>query len=195
MSKDVYKEIDFKKPIHTFVFQCAPVIAGLKPSNLLIIKKKMRRGAYKIAELCFLKVFVLYEDSEKLYLLVYNPAMLNKIMRTDENLYFLNSRGYDTEDLLSLLSQIAEKYGDYMQEKDDFPHELGILFGYPLRDVYRYMQTHGQGFILNGYWKVYSKPEEAKETFRRYDEVTEDMMKSLFAFENFNDIVKKYSAA
>ena len=195
MSKDVYQEIDFEKLIHTFVFQCAPVITGIKPSNLLIVYKRMRRGAHKIAELSHLCVFELYEDSEKLYLLIYNPVLLNRMMRDKDILRFLKLQGHDTDDINTLLGQIALKYRYYMTEKHSFPHEIGILFGYPLSDVCHYMKSHGQSFILNGYWKVYSKPEKAKETFQRYDEVTENMMRSLLAGENFNDIVQKYSPA
>ena len=49
--------------------------------------------------------------------------------------------------------------------KQSFPHEIGVILGYPLEDVKGYMENGGQKCLLNGYWKVYNNPEEAKRKF------------------------------
>ena len=50
-----------------------------------------------------------------------------------------------------------------------FPHELGLLLGYPAEDVRGFMGIGHKKCLYTGYWKVYEKPEEKIALFSEYD--------------------------
>ena len=50
-----------------------------------------------------------------------------------------------------------------------FPHELGLLLGYPAEDVRGFMGIGYKKCLYTGYWKVYEKAEEKIALFSEYD--------------------------
>lgn len=47
-----------------------------------------------------------------------------------------------------------------------FPHEVGVVLGYPLSDVVAFIARHGQGALASGVWKAYGDPEGARACWR-----------------------------
>lgn len=43
----------------------------------------------------------------------------------------------------------------YQTIQEDFPHEMGILLGYPVEDVEGFIINNGKNELYTGYWKVY----------------------------------------
>ena len=56
-----------------------------------------------------------------------------------------------------------------MNTKRKFPHELGLLLGYPPDDVIGFIKNKGKNYLWIGYWKVYSDLDSALRTFERFD--------------------------
>ena len=56
-----------------------------------------------------------------------------------------------------------------MQYNKDFPHEIGIFLGYPLMDIYGFINNYGKNSLYTGYWKVYHNKKEAIKTFESYN--------------------------
>ena len=46
-----------------------------------------------------------------------------------------------------------------------FPHEIGVLLGYPAEDVKGFVVNEGKNYLYSGYWKVYGDLSEAKQLF------------------------------
>ncbi len=195
MSKEVYENLDLRNSlVHSFVFQCAPVLSAHKVSNLFIIRKnRLRRSAALIAS-CGLNFFILYSFNDRYVLFVYRRAALKRYLDRPENKAFLEAFGYGNMDENRTLEKLSRRYTLHMESDAQFPHELGLFLGYPLQDVYSYIIHNGKGFIFNGYWKVYSRPEEAKKTFEMFDRVTEEMLSRAISGENLPDIIKNYAA-
>lgn len=42
-----------------------------------------------------------------------------------------------------------------MNGEQQFPHEMGLLLGYPIEDVVGFMEHSGKEYLYSGYWKVY----------------------------------------
>ncbi len=204
MQIELYKAMDCANFEHNFIYQCAPVIAGVKVSNLLGVKTKLSAAAAAAARISGLESFDLCESEcrcwgcKKSMILIYSEKKLLKQLFKHENNEFLNTRGIlsyneyiESEFLYAkpsvkgylhyVLSEISRRYHSYEDGKAEFPHEIGVILGYPLEDVKGYMENGGQKCLLNGYWKVYNNPEEAKRKFEIYDEVTESLMKSLLS--------------
>ncbi len=49
----------------------------------------------------------------------------------------------------------------------EFPHEIGLVLGYPPADVSGFIRHKGANFLACGGWKAYSDPEAALRTFQR----------------------------
>ena len=153
--------------------QCAPLLAGLKPSNLLIIPMGMeavlrhslrgtRIAMYLLSEYDGKQVFLLYKVNE---LIVYLTEQSVQRLLLD--------LGYEGGELYSLLQRVSKKYTAHKQEKEAFPHELGLLLGYPAVDVKGFMEQGGKNFLYSGYWKVYGNVRETVLLFKEFGRAKE----------------------
>lgn len=153
-------------------FQCGPVLLGVKPSNLLIIEAQYAVTARQLLKGSGVEVRSLfYRPGQKIILLVYRKDLLEEVLEPEENRAFLRGAGYQDKDLPQILEGLQERYRQYMEHKEGFPHELGLLLGYPLEDVKGFILHKGEGFLCSGYWKVYGDVKKAQQTFRLYDTV------------------------
>ena len=73
-------------------------------------------------------------------------------------------------DLEETLNRIADAYQDHMNGKRGFPHEIGLVLGYPPVDVEGFIEKEGRDFLYSGYWKVYGNLEDTLKTFEAYDQ-------------------------
>ena len=44
-----------------------------------------------------------------------------------------------------------KRYACYMEEKGAFPHEIGLLLGYPVEDVLGFIRHQGKNYLYTGY--------------------------------------------
>ncbi len=135
--------------------QCAPVLAGVKPSNLFIVEKGNQSGLSHVLKGTQLHRILLYTSEEKDYWLLYEPEELGRLMDKAENAAYLRDCGYEHPEVDAVLARLSERFCRYKRTKQDFPHEMGVLFGYPLKDVKGFVENRGKNFKLSGYWKVY----------------------------------------
>ena len=66
-----------------------------------------------------------------------------------------------------------------MNQGKQFPHEMGLLLGYPVEDVVGFMENNGKNYLYSGYWKVYADVPAKKHIFIRYDEARETLIRLL----------------
>lgn len=165
--------------------QCAPALAGLKPSNLFRLEAHERNGLY-----CTVKkwqaalhprgvtIRILKEcPITHCYLIyVYREKRLAQILETPEIRRYLLREGYaSAESCEGWLNQLADR----LRKNREFPHEIGIFLGYPLEDVIGFVENKGQNYTCCGYWKSYGDPVQAQNLFDRYKKCT-DLYLQLF---------------
>lgn len=73
------------------------------------------------------------------------------------------------------LNQIAAKIAG----GESFPHEIGIILGYPPEDIEGFKRYKGRNFKCCGYWKVYGNAERAQKLFDAYTLCREKLMQAL----------------
>ena len=188
MSRD-FRNLDF-----SFIYQCAPVIAGLKISNLLIINHNHISSVLELIHefgLCF---YLLYETKERSVLYVYNKKLSESYLENSDTLVFLNKLGYYDISIDDILKKISIKYSNYMHNKSFFPDELGIMLGYPIEDVEGYIKNNGKNYIYNGYWKVYSDADKKLKLFQSFDTITEKMIRTLIFKQDISFLLDNYKA-
>ena len=63
-----------------------------------------------------------------------------------------------------------------MQQDSCFPHEIGLLLGYPIEDVEGFIANKGKNYLYAGYWKVYENVEEKKLLFEAYESAKDGVL-------------------
>ncbi len=181
---------------------CMPTLAHLKSSSLVSIEKsklKNTKQLIKFMENC-VRAFAcsclcLYENEVKLSLLIYNDRMLSELL-TDMDIvnYFIQS-GYKVSEncISSVLTTWKQRYSLYFDNRGrlpgyEFPHEIGLLLGYPLKDVIGFIQNKGMNYLLCGYWKVYHDKERAERIFEAYTNVRMNALRLLKEGKTLTDI-------
>ena len=115
--------------------QCAPLITGLKVSNLLTISPEGFSQVEKIIEGSVLSMYPLLETEEKMAILLYRKDRLEKYLKMPQVQKLLQEAGYTSCQLEDILPVFCERYETYAERGKPFPHELGLLLGYPPEDV------------------------------------------------------------
>lgn len=155
------------------VRQCAPTLAGMKPGSLFCVKppapeairRKVRQWDERLRPLG-LSVRILLErpGPGSMIVYVYRREQLKRTLSGHSCRQFLEQAGYQGTDPDSLLDQLACR----MLTQAEFPHEIGIFLGYPLRDVIGFIENRGQNFTCCGLWKSYGDPAETQACFACY---------------------------
>lgn len=156
--------------------QCAPLLAGLKPSNLLIIPAGMEIELKELLKKTIFSSALLMEYDGKQVYLLYTANELVVYLTEKAVRELLKELGYEKGELNSLIQRVSAKYRAHIQEKAPFPHELGLLLGYPAVDVRGFMEHSGKDFLFSGYWKVYGNAGETKKLFVEFGRAKEYIM-------------------
>lgn len=101
---------------------------------------------------------------EVMIVYVYRRKHLEQVVSDAGCQRFLEWSGYPTSNLDGLLAHLAYR----LKTQPDFPHEIGVFLGYPLKDVIGFIQNKGQNFTCCGLWKSYSDPAEMQVCFACY---------------------------
>lgn len=155
------------------VRQCAPTLAGMKPGSIfcfnhspLEVSRQRVCQWNKQLEPFGLTVQILLErpGSSSVIVFVYRHDRLEQMLSDDAYQSFLAEAGYERTNLDGLLEQLAYR----LRTQPEFPHEIGVFLGYPLRDVIGFIENHGRNFTCCGFWKSYGDPAEMQVCFACY---------------------------
>lgn len=172
MDESVLSEIEKKIAI-----QCAPVIVGIKIANLLVLNTQEGQYAATLFHDTELTLQALCTFESKIYYLLYQPKRLQEYIQQQVVIDYLQDFGYITYSLESIIHKVAYKYNRFMYEKKGFPHEIGLLLGYPLKDVSSFIVQEGNGYLYSGYWKVYDNLPETLIVFSRFRRAKEILLR------------------
>lgn len=146
----------------------AEVIDGVKPANLISIANRSRacgRNPYLLwkewgeAVLAGsgLAAFELCDRGESALVLLYSPTALDKLLTQPAVAAVLKKAGYgDFSAWGPLLDELASRVVG-----SNFPHEIGVFLGYPLKDVAAFMGLVRIPYRCQGGWKIYGDPRKS----------------------------------
>ncbi len=156
--------------------QCAPVLKGVKVSNLMTVKpgqwQQIRQQLRKSRIICIL----LYADARREVLFLYRYEQLETLLKQKKVRRFLMGYGYTFFDVAEVLKRLRRRYQLYAGGGMEFPHELGVLLEYPVEDVEGFIRNRGENSLAARYWKVYHDPQQAERKFRIYDAAKEQAL-------------------
>lgn len=159
--------------------QCAPVLKGIKIANLVTMRPGAWHQVIQNLHGCRVICVPLYADAQKEVLFLYRYEMLERHLRQENVACFLRNCGYRELTVRAVLTGLRRRYQQYAGAKQEFPHELGVLLGYPVEDVKGFIHHGGKNSLLAKYWKVYQNKEKAEQLFGLYDEAREQAMEEI----------------
>lgn len=159
--------------------QCAPVLAGVKPANILVLKAGDERDVCSCLLDTGLSCHCLFNSPNHKVWLIYHRDKVQEILEQEEYQSFLEKEGYVGFCLDEMLEILRLRFEHYQNHNVDFPHELGIFLGYPLADVRGFIEHNGKDFLYQGYWKVYENVEERKYLFSIYTAVKQEIVREI----------------
>jgi len=190
---DIIKEMDVHSIPLQLALQCAPVISGIKISNLLTIPVKNLKELSAVLKKTELSFRILYPGRERLVILIFREAKLREYLAREEVMAFIYKCGYETSDISKIFPVFVKRYMRYMELKQDFPHELGLFLGYPIEDVEGFIKENGKNYLYSGYWKVYKDTELKIRLFKDYERVQTEIVRLLYEGLDIMDIITNYS--
>ncbi|WP_455717750.1 DUF3793 family protein [Anaerosporobacter sp.] len=158
---------------------CSPVLTGLKISNLFIVSNEYERMLYEIFKGSPISISIVLRTKEKTTFLLYNKSRVEEYLEDEKVKELMYTFGYENPTLYSVLVELRGRYRKYKEEGAEFPHELGILLGYPVEDVTGFIENKGMNFLYTGYWKVYGNVNEAMNIFHMFNQARENAIKML----------------
>jgi hypothetical protein len=169
--------------------QCAPLIARLKISNLLNIRNSDFATVKRIIAGSDISWYVLLQSEDKLTILLYHEESLKNYLESQEvkNAFF--KFGYRHIQLDCILKEFCVRYERHMLNKGEFPHEMGLLLGYPVEDVIGFVDNKGKDSLYTGYWKVYGNKDKKLRLFDSFESAKERLIKLLSCGVSMIDII------
>lgn len=195
MSQEVFELVqgmDLKSIETQIALQCAPLISGLKVSNLLIISAEDEALVRVILRRSGISFFRLLRTGEKVTFLLFRKNPLEAYLKQQEVETMLAEAGYAELSLGNILSTFQKRYAHYMSAGGRFPHEMGLLLGYPAEDVKGFVENEGKSFLYSGYWKVYADVEEKRRLFQKFENAKETVIQLLSYGVGIQDILDIY---
>jgi len=161
----------------TILINCtAPTLCGIKPSCLFSLDADNYNKNYNLIlklkkDLNSLnKKLIIINKKPNLYLVfVYDSLLLFTYLNSYVNLLYLISKGYViNKNKEYLIAQLLSR----LKNSKEFPHEVGIFLGYPLKDVVNFEKDKGKTSLYSGLWQVYDNTEQAILLMQRYKTCT-----------------------
>ena len=162
-----------KELLKFLLVKTAPVRYGVKPAELLRVRHcysdtneegfrfcLYRRDIYEILSLDYIELKV---ESESSLVLFYNREVLSRTLSGRAVSGWLRRCGYPEGAVQARLSELRKRC-----EGKEFPHEIGVFIGYPLKDVVGFMQRLPMTPLHNGPWRVYGNAMESIRRMRLY---------------------------
>ncbi len=155
------------------VLQCAPLLTGIKLSNLLNVRTDQKEEVLRLFAGTAVSCRVLYEFDGRMSLLLYREDRMRAHLERSDVRRMLDGFGYAGMGIKETLLLLSIRYQEHMDGLRAFPHEIGLLLGYPPVDVAGFMENNGERFLYSGYWKVYGNLTETLKVFEQYDRARE----------------------
>ena len=148
----------------TVIHFSAPTICGIKPASLFSVREaffsdaEFSRWKTELAEQNIVAEAVRPEGNAFL-ILVYNLCWVDKILADSCIRSYLDRKGYaDCPGVAGIMERLLHR----MTHATEFPHEVGVVLGYPVVDVVEFERQGGRNCKYCGCWKSYSDVEAAR---------------------------------
>lgn len=173
---EIVQKMDISSVETRLALQCAPVITGIKPANLLIVSSGDELTINRILKDTSLHYYRLFPQDNKTIYLLFEHSLFMMYLYKPKVQHMFQAYGYGDLTLNGILETFQCRYETYRRNGGDFPHEIGLLLGYPIEDVEGFIANKGKNYLYAGYWKVYENVEEKKLLFEAYESAKDGVL-------------------
>lgn len=149
--------------------QCGPFLKKLKVACIITLETEMYTNLEEMLENTGIQLKILSVSKNRYLLLFFYPDRLQQHLRDPHVQEFLKEYGYTNSSLSWMLKRLEMRINQFAKRNMGFPHEIGVFLEYPIEDVKGFIKFEGKGYLMTGYWKVYSNPQRARKIFQTYD--------------------------
>ena len=154
----------------------SPVMMKAKPAVLMRISNCYRAREFQpydifcsyqkmILETLALDYLIMKNNGSDIQALFYDREVLERVLKDAEVKTFLQKFGYSGD-------WAANRYLQELRSRfcrHDFPHEIGIFLGYPLKDVQGFISDYNSGVsVPQGRWRIYGDAASSLKTMNLY---------------------------
>ncbi len=165
--------------VANLAIKIAPMLAKKKPSVLIAFKNGIDEdydvlinSRDFIRRILNIDFKLIYEGKNRNQVLFYKPKeLINYISEKWRNRY-LKKFGYNNcQNLEEYLDELSSNFS-----KTDFPHEIGLFLGYPLKDVVGFIECKEKAKKIDGsMWKIYGCPKTSIALMELYRKISNEM--------------------
>lgn len=168
---------------HALIAHCAPTLARMKVGSLFnlaeaepeLLARELERLRAELGPKG-LTLELLCDAPRRTLIYLYRADELARTLEQADVRAFLKARGYDDCSPRAVIDAMRVR----LTASPAFPHEIGVLLGYPLEDVIAFIENDGRNCACCGCWKAYANACDAQRMFARYHKCKEVYMR-LFA--------------
>lgn len=188
---DIVQGTDWRDIEMQIAFHCAPLIAGLKLSNLLMIHNKDLDRTTSLLKRAGISYFVVAVTNGKVAVLLFDRQRLEHYLQEEKVRQIFRDMGYQDDAMGKILYAFRQRYEGYLLRDQEFPHEMGLVLGYPVEDVEGFILNEGENCLYIGYWKVYENLSEKMALFRQFEKAREVLLRLLSDGITIAEVVRK----
>ncbi|MEG0856161.1 MAG: DUF3793 family protein [Terrisporobacter sp.] len=158
-----------------------PVILGSKPAEIVNIpgssdEKKMKLSQIQgfFSNCCKITYRIINTCDGGKRVLFINEKLMHKTLDNKRCINFLKFMGYSRNyELNNYMEELVSRL-----ESENFPHEIGVFLGYPLKDVLGFMGYGNKELVEVRNWRIYG---DKATSYAVYDSFLRDkaIMKSM----------------
>ena len=166
---------------------CAPALAGIKPANIAAYNQS--KNPFVLSEIEKLNhilnkkdiyIEILCECRDRILIMLYRRKKLCEYLNTPQIEKLLREYGYpEPFSLPEYLEFLRGRIVFGCTDTERFPHEIGAFLGYPIHDIYGFINHRDEQCLVTGEWKVYANADHAKRLFCRYQACRKAVVKRL----------------
>lgn len=188
---DIFQGTDWKDIEMQIAVHCAPLIAGLKLSNLLMIQNQDLDRTTSLLKRAGISYFVVAVTDENVAVLLFDRHRLEIYLQEERVWQIFRDMGYQEDAMGKILYAFRQRYEGYLLRNQEFPHEMGLLLGYPVEDVEGFILNEGENCLYIGYWKVYENLSDKMALFRQFEMARDALLRMLSAGTTIVEVVRK----
>lgn len=171
-------------------FQCAPLITGLKVSNLFQIDSRHYKRLCEILDKSNFSFCGLGGRNGSVSLLIYQKEWLEQFLQQEEVRILMHRLGYRDLHLERVLIQVSQQIYPIYAKKTAVPARDGSTARISAGgNVEGFIIYEGKNSLCEGYWKVYAEPQKKLRLFAQYDKARERLLDLLYCGVGMEDIV------
>lgn len=170
--------------VRTLVAQAGLVLVGAKPAAVFgFMPRAWKEGSARRKRALSAQLFSLYARRTVAYgvrlawlaprehgcmLLAWRPAQIGELCADPDSAALLREVGLPACGERELMAALVGRLRAYYAGRAAFPHEVGLVLGYPVQDVRGFMADGGRGAKAVGRWRCYG---DVAAATRRFEEL------------------------